>query len=317
MSRALVISQEYDSIPTVKLSGCHYDADNFISTLRRIEPDVEVIIMRDNLPQTSELYPNKTNIIKQIVKLTMASEKKLFFYYSGHGTSVTDYNKDESRLVKSNVSNKFLKLESALKDSCLVTNENTQLNIITDDQLNTILRGLPADRTLYAFLDCCNSGTGFDLQYVTLGNYTGRFLNTVDDKDKLVAEVESKCEYLETQYSILNSTKIKANVILITGTKDIDYAYESTENGVTSGHFTTALCKLLNNDVSQMTLRKFYLLLVGCINNPKQIPVLSCSKYVNTNDLKLNDFSIKQVKSKLSTEYLFAKYRVQLAKSAK
>jgi len=63
MSRALVISNQYTQFSSARLYGCYNDANDFITRLRKIDPKMNITIMRDNLKTTHTLYPTKKNIL--------------------------------------------------------------------------------------------------------------------------------------------------------------------------------------------------------------------------------------------------------------
>ncbi|NDG33060.1 caspase family protein, partial [bacterium] len=74
----------------------------------------------------------------------------LFFYYSGHGTRVKDSSGDETDGM----------------DEVLVPLDYLRAGVITDDWLNAnLVARVPSGATLYAFTDCCHSGTMCDLKY--------------------------------------------------------------------------------------------------------------------------------------------------------
>ena len=135
-SLALIISNEYKNIPSIKLNGCHNDADNFINSIKKINPKTSFIIMRDTLPQTSLLFPSKKNIINQLKNFCSSPEIVSFLYYSGHGSSVKDLNGDESNEIIGNGSiqrDSTNSLNSTFNDSCIVTNEGSMYDFLIDD----------------------------------------------------------------------------------------------------------------------------------------------------------------------------------------
>jgi hypothetical protein len=71
----------------------------------------------------------------------------LVFHYSGHGSQKPDQNGDEA---------------DGLDETICPLDYETK-GMITDDRLAEIVKSLPADRTLFAVLDCCHSGSGLDL----------------------------------------------------------------------------------------------------------------------------------------------------------
>lgn len=301
MSRALIISCNYTQF-NCRLYGCYNDADNFMSYLKRTYPTISIINMRDSLPKNNQYYPTKNNILRELSNLGKAKENLLFFFYSGHGSYTTDSNNDESSILNAPFGSNINDLQGLLKDSCLVSNDINYLNLVRDDDICTSLSNLRSTQKLYAFTDCCHAGTILDLYNVNVANYSGRFTNTIIDK--LIPEVNTKCSIINSNYpNKINA--IKGNVILFSGTRDNAYSYESYINNKVSGHFTTQLLKILNYGPSKLNLKQFYLLLVGLLNNPDQIPVLTTSLNLNldtsTSDLgpiKITTTNKKPVKSK-------------------
>jgi len=65
-SYALVISNNYPNLPELSLNGCYNDGDNFIASIKKINPEIKVVMTRDNLSQRSNLYPTRLNILRGI-----------------------------------------------------------------------------------------------------------------------------------------------------------------------------------------------------------------------------------------------------------
>ena len=289
MARVLLIANQYANLPQYSLYGCFNDIDNIKTRFLKMNPSAEIIVMKDNLPVTSPLFPTRQNIITQFTALCTSPKSKLFFYYSGHGTSITDYNGDEQSIKLSTNGNQVFKIESMNQDSCMVSNDITYLNIITDDELCIILQKLKSSQTLYAFMDSCNSGTGMDLCYVNMCQYSSNFTSTT--LKSLQEETLKKCSIVKANYPIkLNN--VKGNVILISGTRDNSYSYEGTINNIESGYFTCKLCILLDIDSSTYSLKNFYYTLIGLINNKSQIPVITLSRDLNLDTFMMNDFKV-------------------------
>lgn len=305
MSIALVITNQYFRFPTAALYGCYNDGDNFVKTLRKIDPFVRVIRMRDNLPRNNPYYSTKANILREFTNLCKSPANKLYFYYSGHGTSITDYNSDEKVLNLTQTGRTILNLASQLEDSCIVTNDFDYLNIISDDEFSNILINLRHNQTLYAFMDSCNSGTGFDLAYVNMGQYSSNFTSTT--MAKLRTEINNKCTLLSASYPDKTNI-VKGNVLLFSGTRDNSYSYEGYVNNQVSGYFTNLLCWLLSNDVSTLSIKDFYYLIIAFLNiqlkstynatMTPQIPVLTCSQNINLNN-RLTDFRLVANKTQI------------------
>ena len=294
MSRALIISCQYASFPKNQLFGCFNDSDAFISRLKKIDPLMKITLMRDDLKNTDLLFPNVQNIGRELLNLSRCSETKLYFHYSGHGTTTTDFNKDETTYLKTTNGNQISILNGANGDSCMVCYYGKNLVLMRDDDFYYYLSFLRANQTLIAFSDSCNSGTLFDLCYLNIGNYTGTFTPT--DISGLLLQIDNKCSCIKSYYPD-KVNKARANILLISGTRDKDYSYEVSIDKKACGLFTFNLCKLLDYGVKDMSLKTFYYLLIACINWNKQIPVLTFSQNLNMDNYKMSMFEYKPEKN--------------------
>ena len=294
MSRALVISCQYASFPSNQLFGCFNDADAFISRLKKIDPLIKITLMRDDLNATHKLFPNVQNIGRELLNLSRCSETKLYFHYSGHGTTTADFNKDETTYLQTTNGNQISILNGANGDSCMVCYYNKNLVLMRDDDFYYYLSFLRANQTLFAFSDSCNSGTLFDLCYLNVGNYTNNF--STSDISKLILDVNNKCSCIQSYYPD-KVNKTHANILLISGTRDKDYSYEVSIDKKACGLFTYNLCRVLDYGVKNMSLKTFYYLLIACINWNKQIPVLTFSQNLNIDNYKMSMFEYKPDKN--------------------
>lgn len=296
MSRALVICNQYGNLPPYSLNGCFNDGNNIIDKLKKIDPNINITLMRDDLNTNSQLYPTKSNILREFGRLCVSRENLLFFYFSGHGTYINDFNRDEQTIRQTFNGRIVASTQSLLKDSCIVTNEGNSLNVVSDDELSQILSRLVPNKKLWAFMDACHTGTGLDLCNVFMGNYSGKF--TSQNMFDLNNEINKKCALMSASYPD-KAKSVRANVIAISGTRDKDFSYESskqTENGIiSSGHFTDRLCWLLDYGVSNMNLKQFYFCLISLLNDPKQIPVLTCSQKLNLDATIISDLVYKDL----------------------
>jgi len=297
-SYALVISNNYQNFPYLSLNGCFNDGDNFISTIKKINPKTKFVIMRDNLNIKSKLFPSRVNILREFNLLITSSYENLYFHYSGHGTTKQDYNKDET-INLTPIGREINITQGLLQDSCIVSNDITNINLITDDELNNILIKIKSNQKFFGFMDSCNSGTGLDLCWINMAKYSEpfNFSKSINNINQLKLETTTKCSILSSNYPD-KINKIKSNVFLISGTRDNSYSYEALQNGKHSGYFTTNLCWLLHQDIWSFSLREFYLCLVGLINIDLQIPILTMSNNINIDLFKMNNFISKTTNNK-------------------
>ena len=108
--------------------------------------DDDIMILSDS-PEYKEAA-SFFNIIKHIKLLAeeLTSEDFLFMYFSGHGSSVPDGNRDEKDK----------------RDEVFLT-QDWQISYISDDLFNSLLKKFNCRVCL--MFDCCNSGTICDLKY--------------------------------------------------------------------------------------------------------------------------------------------------------
>lgn len=258
---ALIIGLQYENIDNYndKLKGCYRDIENFKNCLLKIDKTINITIMSDNLDKSNKLFPTRVNIIKQFDNLIKSDSKIKFFYFSGHGT----------------------------QEHTLISNDFKRINGIKKEELNMMLRKLKNNQTLYAFMDCCHSSSGFALSYIH---------NIIDNEivSLQIPDLHENKKYVKN---------IEGTVYLFSATnedKSENKAYEALDdiNNV-SGHFTNAVCMLLDNRGSKMTIRQFFMLLNGLIKHPKQIPTFTSNKKLDINNLELNDLEYEKNKSSL------------------
>ena len=83
MSKALVISCQYNQFNNAKLNGCFNDAANFINCLKRIDSKMTIIHMHDDLSSNSPLFPSRNNILQQFTNLyiTVKTSERLSYFF--------------------------------------------------------------------------------------------------------------------------------------------------------------------------------------------------------------------------------------------
>jgi hypothetical protein len=147
--KLLVIGIDYLNGAMSRLGGCINDAEcvkNYYKNLYQIE-DCNIKILEDN---DKNNMPTKSNIVQSFSWLVDGAKENdlLLFHYSGHGTEVPDKNGDE---------------EDGYDESII----SSDGRYILDDEIYELLvKKVPINVKLFATLDCCHSGTGFDLKYI-------------------------------------------------------------------------------------------------------------------------------------------------------
>ena len=222
VKRAVLIGINYasnDSLDT--LSGCINDA----MAMRGVLMDTyqykneNISVLRDDLKE-GYLAPTRENIVQAIKNAVSfnTDDDELWIHYSGHGSLVTDEDKDETD-----------KRDEGIFSSDY---DNDAVKIILDDELKQLLNKVKG--TVMITQDCCNSGTGWDLPYKYTKQSTGEYERSIES----------------TKFSPTTTD----NIYMLSGSRDDQLAVETTDN---LGAFTDALIeslRLRNHNVSFLNL---------------------------------------------------------------
>ncbi|NDD83744.1 caspase family protein [bacterium] len=154
----------------------------------------------------------------------------LFFYYSGHGTRVKDSSGDETDGM----------------DEVLVPLDYLRAGVITDDWLNAnLVARVPSGATLYAFTDCCHSGTMCDLKY----NVTCESSYTKGNPPRNGAYVPSdwtdKFSFTQERTADTGGT-----VILFSGCRDSQTSADVVIAGKGQGAFTSCFLDTIRSSLT-------------------------------------------------------------------
>jgi len=150
MKKALLIGINYYSLPDITLNGCIDD----ITNMRNMLIDAydysqnNIIMLRDDISNASA-QPTRVNIMNALISLIAQSSslEELWIHYSGHGSQIPDFNKDEAGGY----------------DSILVPVDYRTRGFIVDDDLLNIIKNSKCRTVILT--DSCHSGTVFDLPY--------------------------------------------------------------------------------------------------------------------------------------------------------
>lgn len=195
------------------LRGCHNDISNIYDYLQNLYKDndyeLEYHILADSESKICGdydcLWPNRKNIIDTLVSVR-DKYKKFIIHYSGHGTSITDWGGDEDDW----------------KDEAICPYDYDHSGLIKDDTLNDIfLQHLGSDCFVRILMDCCRSGTIWDLKY---------------KYDAIQCTENDNCP------------NINCNVIVLSGCKDSQYSYDVYTAGESQGAFTHCFLKCINSN---------------------------------------------------------------------
>jgi metacaspase-1 len=235
--KALIIGvNDYAPIGTggPDLNGCVNDAQDMANTL----------VICGFKPADIRILTNKNatraNILAWLNWLFtgIVSGDSLVFYYSGHGTRVTNFNND-------------LEVDGLDEAICPHDYNSAGGGLITDDEFKTLFaQKMKAGVNLEVILDCCHSGTGTRASVVQNSAVRGlpQDLETTFYEMHAVAKSTTKRGLVPT--AGLNHT-------LWAGCKDSQECLESSINGIIRGHFTLAFCKALkatNGNITRSAL---------------------------------------------------------------
>lgn len=132
-----------------ELGGCINDVKCISQLYRKLYGLTNIILLTDDGP--TDKLPTRKNILKWIDWLVSGNKpgEQLFFHYSGHGSYITDANRDEDDG----------------KDECIIPCDYLRNGYIIDDELNDRLVKNVKECYLFGVMDSCHSGTALDLNY--------------------------------------------------------------------------------------------------------------------------------------------------------
>jgi len=208
---------DVNNIRNILINNCGYNPSN----IRLLTEESQILPIRDNMEKN----------ITWLVSNNVAGDT-LFFYYSGHGSSIKDNNADETDG----------------KDEVLVPLDYTTKGVITDDWLfNNMAAQVPANVTLWAFTDCCHSGTMIDLKY----NYNSMCaLKT--------GTIQAGMQYNSSEwndkfsFNMERSRDLPGNVYLFSGCQDPQTSADAFINRVHQGAFTYCLVEFMKTNMTRM-----------------------------------------------------------------
>ena len=240
--KALLIGMNYPGT-AYPLNGCVNDINTMETTLVQKFGFQSVLKLHD----TSSILPTKANILSQLSLLLSQSNSgdELFFHYSGHGSQIKDTNGDE---------------DDGLDEVIIPVDYFSDHNIIIDDELKSIIQNdLKAGVKLIVLMDCCHSGTIFDLRY----NYDANWNQVVNNK----------------------SIDTNGDIIVISGCSDPQTTFDTQLNGIYQGTTTWSFTqsvkpaitwKQIINNMRQMLVSK---------GLSSQVPQISTGRQFNVDSI--------------------------------
>lgn len=233
--KALLIGINYRNTRAA-LRGCINDVLNTKKVLQdKFDYKEEnITVLTDDTP----ILPTRANIEQQLIKL--ATEAKdgdtLYFHYSGHGSFIKDFNKDESNGL----------------DEVLLPIDYMKKGIIVDDWIfaNFVCK-LPKGAKVFCVLDCCHSGTGMDLKY----NFQ---YQTIKTPSPLPQQYRPE-DWKETYRMEIEKQKQQIDTLIcsFSGCSDLQTSADAYINGSPQGAFTACFLDIIQQDnVRDYTLKE-------------------------------------------------------------
>ena len=240
---------------SAQLRGCVNDVRTMLRILEHLKINIREsrIYVDDPAWKNSNGFPTKANIEAGMRWLTEGAMPgdSFIFHYSGHGTQVAGST-----------------TEADGKDEALVPSDYESAGLIMDDVIkSTIVDPLPMGARLTALMDCCHSGSMFDLPYVFTSS-----------KDNITQARQGN--RLTTHNP--GSSPIKAEIFQISGCKDDQTSADVQSGSSAGGACTNALAEVITENANVNITD----LLAGMLKSLKsskftQIPQLSSSQPVS------------------------------------
>lgn len=237
MKRALLIGINYIGTEN-ELHGCVNDINIISEHLKNdfgfAENNIKFLTDEPSLidsKKSTVLKPTRANIEDNIKWLVDGSKNGdlLFFYYSGHGSSLPDKNGDESDG----------------KDEVLIPVDFQTKGYILDDWMfDNLIKLVPKGCRLYSFTDCCHSSTIMDVSSVC------KYIPELANSGKCSKNYTSS----EWKNSISVSTEKRAypegTIIHFSGCLDAqtsaDASFNNTAQGAMSKCLNDTICSRIN-----------------------------------------------------------------------
>lgn len=262
VKKALLIGINYFNTDS-ELLGCANDIRNIRDMLIKFyNYEAKNITILSEEPNVTK--PTRTVIENGIIQLAANCKAgdTLLLYYSGHGASVNDTNRDETDG----------------KDEVIVPLDYIQRGVITDDWLHTnLVTRIPQGANLWVFMDCCHSGTMIDLKF----NYKSRCI--YKNGSSKPRNIPYNGNDWSTQFllSLEQRNDVVGNICLISGCQDEQTSADTAFNSQNQGAFTYCLLETIRANKARNLKLGELLKEINCrliLNNFEQISQLSVSR---------------------------------------
>ncbi|MFW8590880.1 caspase family protein [Glaciecola sp. 2405UD65-10] len=235
--KALIIGIEEYKNPRLNLKGIGLDVGYVQQALARLGVEQKNVITLFNENATEA---NITRMFNTFLRDGVGPNDKVYVYFSGHGSQMTDTSGDESDRL----------------DEFLVTYEfdhrGNKPGALTDDEFNKLLTSIPSNN-VFAFVDACHSGTisrsfvnnnlsmGENIAYPKFATYPG--MPQVSDSAK---SRSSRRSVSMDDSQEKTGTSNRLNYIVISAAQDDESALASPKGSYFTLGFTYGIEKMLN-----------------------------------------------------------------------
>lgn len=224
MKVAVVIGINYRASTDGKLRGCHNDAWALAELLMNRGFYV-MLLVDDGLA----VKPTHKNILEALSQMSRLAREEAFFSFSGHGIRIHDTNGDE--------------LDGL--DEAIVPADFLQSGPVPDDALVDTLRAMQCPLTI--LMDCCHSGTSFDLPF----------------------------RWYEGLWQRESGVALKTDIKMISGSHDNETSADAKIHGRYRGAMTTAFIECWEEGISMVILLER---MRDYVKMYRQTPQLSASR---------------------------------------
>lgn len=226
MKKAVLVGINYRG-QRHELRGCVNDMTNVRNyLLSRGYLQQNIKLMTDDTAET----PTQKNILSAIEWLCAGAKAgdTLLFYYSGHGFQVADASNDEAGNM----------------DDVIMPIDCDTAPAITDDEFRAkLVNAIPAGACLWAFFDCCHSGTMFDLKYNVTSEAVPKIKTRRDELPKAYVDAEWSDAF---KMDIQKDKTTNGSVVMFSGCLDAQTSADAVIQGQSQGAFTFCLLECLN-----------------------------------------------------------------------
>jgi hypothetical protein len=253
--RALCIG--IDSYPAPNaLGGCVNDARSWTAALQALQFDVSQLL---NQQATREAILNG---MRDLIATSSAGDV-IVIQYAGHGTTVLDLDGDEA----------------TGNDQALVPIDFEGGQLLIDDDIRTVMQGIPGGVNVTCFMDCCFSGSNTRLFAPTPPRSTGvsrtRFL-------PLTPEVTQAYIDARNGSGNGNARALAPAARLASGMREINFAAclptEPANETNGAGDFTSRAVRILSGGIDGLTNADFQARVLDAFGTVRrQTPFLDCA----------------------------------------